>query len=149
MMAMAGQHATGGLEAALTQVGGRWTLQVIDALLSGPRRFGELQATLGGIATNVLAQRLRHLEAQGVVVSTPYSTRPPRYAYELTAAGRELGGALLLLTRWGSEHASGSPGEDGPHHLPCGTSLEPRWYCPTCDRTVGDTEADVDGLRWV
>jgi len=149
MTGMADQQSPGGLQAALTQVGGRWTLQVIDALLAGPRRFGELQAALGGIATNVLAQRLRHLEAQDVVVSTPYSTRPPRYAYELTAAGRELGGALLLLTRWGSEHASGTSGEDGPHHDSCGTPLEPRWYCPTCDRTVGDTEAEPDDLRWV
>jgi DNA-binding HxlR family transcriptional regulator len=146
---MTDQRPSGGLEAALAQVGGRWTLQVIDALQSGPMRFGELQAALGGIATNVLAQRLRHLETEGVVVSTPYSTRPPRYAYELTAAGKELGGALLLLTRWGSEHAGGATDTDGPHHRLCGTPLEPRWYCPTCDRAVLDEEADVDGLRWV
>jgi DNA-binding HxlR family transcriptional regulator len=146
---MTDQKPSGGLQAALAQVGGRWTLQVIDALQSGPMRFGELQAALGGIATNVLAQRLRHLEAEGVVVSSPYSSRPPRYAYELTAAGRELGGALLLLTRWGSEHAGGAADTDGPHHGVCGTPLEPRWYCPTCDRAVDDEEADVDGLRWV
>ena len=149
MMAMADTQGSGGLDAALTQVGGRWTLQIIDALLVGPRRFGELEAALDGIATNVLAQRLRHLEAQGVVVSTPYSTRPPRYAYELTAAGRELAGALLLLTRWGSEHGGGASGGDGPHHHSCGTPLEPRWYCPTCDRTIHEEEADVDDLRWV
>src|SRR5438876_9097089 len=99
------EHRTGadGLQAAVARVGDRWSLLVIDALLRGPLRFGELQEALGGIATNVLSQRLRHLEHEGVVVAQPYINRPPRYAYDLTAAGRDLAGALLLLTRWGSE----------------------------------------------
>jgi DNA-binding HxlR family transcriptional regulator len=139
-----------GLHAALERVGDRWTLLAIDVLLTGPRRFGELQEALGGIATNVLSQRLRHLETEGVVVARPYSTRPPRYIYELTASGRDLAGALLLLTRWGSQHASGGQAaEVGPHHQACGTALEPRWYCPTCDRVVDEDEAHLDEFRWV
>jgi DNA-binding HxlR family transcriptional regulator len=152
MASMATNQAADGLRAALARVGDRWTLLVIDALLAGPRRFGELQDALGGIATNVLSQRLRRLEKDGVIVALPYSTRPPRYAYELTAAGRELAGALLLLTRWGSDHGragAGAPIERGPHHEACGTALEPRWYCPTCDRVVRDGEANIDALRWV
>jgi DNA-binding HxlR family transcriptional regulator len=149
MLAMAQEQAAAGLQAALTRVGDRWALLVIDALQGGPRRFGELQDALDGIATNVLTQRLRRLEKEGVVIAMPYSTRPPRYAYELTAAGRELAGALLLLTRWGSEHGRGGPLEHGPHHQSCGTPLEPRWYCPTCDRAVRDEETDADDLRWV
>jgi DNA-binding HxlR family transcriptional regulator len=150
-VAMVQEQAAAGLQAALSRVGDRWVLLVIDALQAGPKRFGELQEALGGIATNVLTQRLRRLEKEGVVVALPYSTRPPRYAYELTAAGRELAGALLLLTRWGSEHAraDGGPVEHGPHHQSCGSPLEPRWYCPTCDRVVLANEADVDDLRWV
>src|ERR1700724_2574166 len=101
---MVEERPADGLQGALARGGDRWTLLVIDALQGGPRRFGELQEALGGIATNVLSQRLRRLEKDGVIVALPYSTRPPRYAYELTAAGRELAGALLLLTRWGSEH---------------------------------------------
>jgi DNA-binding HxlR family transcriptional regulator len=123
------------LDAALAQVGDRWSLRLIDALLPGPRRFNELQHDLEGIATNVLSQRLKHLERSGVIVARPYSRRPPRYSYELTENGRELGGALLLLTGWGARH---SDGVDTPHHQACGTSLEPRWFCPTCDRVVGD-----------
>jgi DNA-binding HxlR family transcriptional regulator len=153
MVPMVQEPAAGGLQSALARVGDRWTLLVIDALQAGPRRFGELQDALGGIATNVLSQRLRRLEKDGVIIAMPYSTRPPRYAYELTAAGRELAGALLLLTRWGSQHGrGGAPAESvdhGPHHQACGTPLEPRWYCPTCDRAVRDEEADVDDLRWV
>jgi DNA-binding HxlR family transcriptional regulator len=150
MIRMADQASEEGLEAALSRVGDRWSLLVIDALLGGARRFGELQEALGGIATNVLSQRLRRLEDEGVVVAKPYSTRPPRYAYELTAAGRDLAGALLLLTRWGSEHVGDGRGrESGPHHQACGTALEPRWYCPTCDRVVHDDETRLDELRWL
>ena len=79
----------GPLEEALASVGDRWTLLVVAALLDGPRRFGDLQRALPGIAPNVLSGRLRHLEEQGLVVAQPYSKRPPRYVYELTGAGGE------------------------------------------------------------
>ena len=67
------------LSDALTTVGDRWTLMVVAALLDGPRRFGELQAQVSGIAPNVLSQRLRHLEHNGLLVARPYSRRPPRF----------------------------------------------------------------------
>jgi len=133
------------LEAALARVGDRWSLLVVNALLGGPRRFGELEADLPGIASNVLSQRLKHLEGLGVVVSRPYSSRPPRYAYELTASGHELAGAIRLLGQWAVDHLDGVG--SGPTHPSCGTALEARWYCPTCDRTVDDGEGDE--LRYV
>jgi DNA-binding HxlR family transcriptional regulator len=122
------------LDRALSQVGDRWSFLLVDALLDGPRRFGELQAAVPGIATNVLTQRLRSLEATRVVVARPYSARPPRMAYELTSAGRELAGALRLLAQWGADTQSAPT----PSHLACGTPLEARWWCPTCDRMVDD-----------
>src|SRR5262249_51155655 len=85
------------LSATLQTVGARWTLLVIAALLDGPRRFGELQQELSGIAPNVLSQRLRTLERDALVVARPYSERPPRFVYELTSTGRELSGVLRLL----------------------------------------------------
>jgi DNA-binding HxlR family transcriptional regulator len=127
------------LEATLTQVGDRWSLLLIDALLDGPRRFNDLQSAVNGIATNVLTDRLRQLTAYGVVVARPYSTRPLRYTYELTRAGHELAGALRLLSDWGSTHGTA----DAPAHTTCGTKLEARWYCPTCDHTVEDPDPTV------
>jgi DNA-binding HxlR family transcriptional regulator len=59
------------LESALATVGDRWTLLVIAALLDGPKRFGELQTDLPGIAPNVLSQRLRALERDALVVARP------------------------------------------------------------------------------
>src|SRR3954463_11931572 len=109
---------------AVAPVGDRWTLLVVDALLDGARRFGELAAAVGGIAPNVLTQRLRHLESEGLVVPHAYSQRPRRFEYELTASGRELAGALRLLAAWGARQAGG----EGPRHELCGGALEVRWW---------------------
>src|SRR3989337_1666942 len=94
------------LEAALDRVGGRWSLLVVEAMLDGPRRFGELAESLSGIAPNILTDRLRRLERAGIVRSTPYQERPTRLAYDLTADGRDLASALRLLADWGSRGRS-------------------------------------------
>lgn len=128
------------LDEALRRIGDRWTLQVVEVLLAGPARFGELESQLGAIAPNVLTKRLRALEADGLIRSTPYSDRPVRLAYELTDAGADLATALSVLRSWGSRHLGG----EHRHHGPCGSELEVRWWCPTCDRAVDDDEADAD-----
>ena len=127
------------LAAALDSVGDRWTLLVVGALLDGPRRFGDLQEDLPRISPNVLSARLRRLEGDGLILAQPYSERPRRFVYELTASGRELAGALRLLADWGARHREGA---DPPRHEVCGTPVEAHWWCPTCDRRVDDDEAD-------
>ena len=117
---------------AVARVGDRWSLLIVDELLAGPRRFNDLQEAIAGLAPNILSQRLKHLEREGVLLARPYSERPPRFEYELTASGRELAGALRLLAHWGARGAD----EETPRHEPCGTPLETRWYCPTCGVTV-------------
>jgi DNA-binding HxlR family transcriptional regulator len=124
---------------ALATVGDRWTLLLIAALLDGPRRFGELQEEVEGIAPNVLTQRLRQLERNALVVAQPYSERPPRFVYELTAAGRELAGVLRLLAGWGARNAEGAA---VPRHTVCGTPMEATWWCPTCERPVSEDEGE-------
>jgi DNA-binding HxlR family transcriptional regulator len=125
------------LAAALDSVGDRWTLLLVEALLDAPRRFGDLQDALPGIAPNVLTQRLRRLAGEGLVLAQPYSERPRRFVYELTAAGHELAGALRLLADWGARHREGG---EPPRHDVCGTPVEARLWCPTCERPVGDDE---------
>src|SRR5262249_37354089 len=119
------------LAEALARVGDRWTLLIVEALLSGPRRFNDLLGQLPGIAANILSERLRRLERDGLLVARPYSERPPRAAYQLTADGQELAGALRLLAQWGTRHTDPA---DTPRHLTCGTPIEARWSCPTCDQ---------------
>ncbi len=127
------------LDAALALVGDRWTLLLVSALLTGPRRFNDLLADVRGIAPNVLSHRLRRLEREGIVVARPYSQRPLRVGYELTADGQGLAGALRLLSDWGARR-SNRP--EGMRHATCGTPIEAHWYCPTCARPVEDDEAD-------
>src|SRR3990172_7713670 len=130
------------LAAALDRVGDRWSLLVVDALMDGPRRFNELGESLAGIAPNILTDRLRRLEREGVVVSARYSQRPPRMDYALTADGRELAGALRLLADWGARRSqAGVDAHEPLRHASCGTPLEARWYCPTCSLAVRDSEA--------
>ena len=84
-------------------------------------------------------KRLRHLEQEDVVVATPYTQRPPRFDYRLTATGLELAGALRLLATWGADR---DPDAVPLHHGACGTPVEARWYCPTCARFVEGDETD-------
>ena len=93
---------------------------------------------MAGIAPNVLSDRLRRLEAGGLVMAEPYSERPRRFVYELTAAGRDLAGVLRLLADWGARNQGGEP----PRHGACGSPVEARWWCPTCERPVEGEEAE-------
>jgi DNA-binding HxlR family transcriptional regulator len=129
------------LEAALDRVGDRWSLLVVEALLDGPRRFGELGDALPAIAPNILADRLRRLERAGILRATPYQERPTRLAYDLTADGRDLASALRLLADWGARHSRDA---EPLRHLTCGTPLEARWYCPTCTTVVDAADAPED-----
>ena len=131
------RHAA--LAEALSRVGDRWTLLVIAALLDGPKRFGELQEELPGIAPNVLTQRLRTLKRDAILLTRPYSERPPRFEYELTTAGQELAGVLRLLASWG---ARGSGQESEIRHSVCGTPMEARWWCPSCEQPVSEDEGE-------
>jgi DNA-binding HxlR family transcriptional regulator len=129
---------TSPLAEALESVGDRWTLLIVATLLEGPRRFGELQDELEGIAPNVLSSRLRQLEEEGLVVAEPYCERPPRFVYELTEPGRALSGPLRLLAHWAARRRGDS---EQPVHAACGTPLDATWYCPTCQQPVADEDA--------
>ena len=132
------------LAAALERVGDRWSLLLIEALLDGPRRFGELSDAVAGIAPNILSERLKRLEGERIVRATPYSERPPRFTYALTDEGLELAGVLRLLADWGSR---GSAHAEPMRHALCGTPVEARLWCPTCARSLERPEADE--LRFV
>jgi len=130
--------ASNALSGALDRVGDRWSLLVVDALMDQPRRFADLQSDLPDIATNVLTQRLRRLEEDGILMAVPYSRRPVRYSYALTESGRDLGSAMRLLAQWSADHGGGEG--QAPTHDDCGTPLVVRWWCPTCER-VSETES--------
>jgi DNA-binding HxlR family transcriptional regulator len=93
---------------SLDIVGDKWSLLVVRDLLHGKRTYGELVDSPEGIPTNILADRLKRLEAAGIIVSRPYQQRPMRYAYTLTSKGNALGDVLLAFVRWGKQHIPGT-----------------------------------------
>ena len=94
-----------GVTRALELVGERWALLIVRDLLVGPRRYGELAAGLPRIPSNILAARLKELQAAGVIRRAP---RSRVIIYELTPYGRELEPVVLALGAWGAR-AMGDP----------------------------------------
>lgn len=131
--------STTALDRALTALGDRWSLQIVKALLPGAKRYNELAAELDAIAPNVLAARLRHLARARLIDMVPYQERPRRMQYSLTPDGRSLADVLGVLETWADSVDGGTPSRI---HGACGTALQWRRWCPTCDRIdAGDDEA--------
>jgi DNA-binding HxlR family transcriptional regulator/putative sterol carrier protein len=102
-----------GLARALDLVGERWTLLVVRELLMGPKRYTDLRAGLPGIATNLLAERLAHLEQIGLVRRERVQPPTPAVIYELTERGRALETPIVELGRWGGlALGDPAPGQD-------------------------------------
>jgi DNA-binding HxlR family transcriptional regulator len=139
------RRPTSPLAEALNRVGDRWTLLVVAALLDGPRRFNELQEAVDGVAPNILSSRLKALIEHALVVQHLYQERPPRFVYELSESGRELAGALRLLADWGARSAGSA---EPLRHQACGSALQARWWCPSCESPVED-DAGEEPLEFV
>lgn len=117
-------------------VGDRWTALLVGALFLGLRRYDDINAALG-IATNILADRLRRLVSAGVIEQQLYRQRPPRHEYRLTAKGWDLFPFTLALHDWGTRWIQ-SP--HGPsmclQHRSCGRRLRPKLVCAACREVV-------------
>jgi DNA-binding HxlR family transcriptional regulator len=129
-----------GVSEAAAVLGDRWSAIVIAALLDGPLRYGELRERVAGIAPNILSAKLKKLEHDGLVVSSRYSERPPRFEYRLTETGVELTDVLRLMAAWGGRRSATGHAPTAPVHGLCGTPLQVQWWCPTCQQP-----ADPDG----
>jgi DNA-binding HxlR family transcriptional regulator len=100
-----------GVARSLDAIGERWALLVVRELLLGPKRFSALHRGLGGVSQNVLAQRLRELEAAGVVRRRRLGPPAGSWAYELTEQGSALEPVLVALGRWGRNRPMTAEGE--------------------------------------
>jgi len=127
-----------GVARALDAVGERWALLVVRELLLGPKRFTDLHRGLGGASQNVLSQRLRELEAAGVVRKRKLGPPAGAWVYELTERGSELEPILVALGRWGRHRAMATDAELSVDALMLAlkTTFDPA--------TAGDLEATVD-----
>ena len=101
------------LSLALDQVGDRWTLHILMALLGGPKRYTELKQLLAGAGTNILTDRLRGLAANGLVSRTTGNAPGSQTRYRLTERGAQLGPVIGGLATWGLALLTGTaPGLD-------------------------------------
>lgn len=89
-------------------IGDKWSLLLIRDLFAGKSTYGELLDSQERIPTNILADRLRRLEEAGIIAKSPYQERPVRFAYALTAKGKDMGDVLIALVRWGRKHIAGT-----------------------------------------
>ena len=89
-------------------LGDKWTLIVIRDLFLGKRAYGEFLQSAEGIPTNILAERLKRLEAAGILRKEPYQERPIRYYYCLTEKGQDLLPVLAEMARWANRHIPGT-----------------------------------------
>jgi DNA-binding HxlR family transcriptional regulator len=85
---------------AVELIGRRWTGAILRSLLTGSTRFGQIQAAVPGLSDRLLAERLRELEAEGIVERTVTPSRPVRIEYRLTAKGESLGSVVRVLADW-------------------------------------------------
>lgn len=133
------------LDRAFQVLGDRWTSHVIAAAFMGRRRFNDFQGALG-VAPNILSDRLSRLVDLGVLHRELYQQRPDRWAYRLTATGRDLYPLIVELNRWGDRWLDGGRGPPLiTYHRPCGHILEPRITCDQCGETVDATTVTPAG----
>ncbi|HJO82761.1 MAG: helix-turn-helix domain-containing protein [SAR202 cluster bacterium] len=124
---------SGPVARALELVGERWTILILQELLRGRTRFAQLKESVGGIAPNVLSDRLKTLEDYDVVERRFYSDHPPRAEYRLTKKGHELGIVAGALAVWGAKYLSD---DIVLAHTECGSAMNVIYYCPTCETSV-------------
>lgn len=130
-----------GLAYALDIVGERWTLLIIRELVAGPRRFVDLIDGLPGISTNLLTERLKGLEENGVIRRRILPPPAGSMVYELTTVGRALEKALLELGKWGRQFIPAAI--EGLHVLHVGSyALTPKtFFRPELAQGINETYA--------
>lgn len=130
-----------GLARALDVVGERWTLLIVRNLLAGPLRYGELQSTLPGITTNLLAKRLKEMQAAELIERDDVR-------YRLAARGRALEAAVMALGAWGGRYLEAGPREHDVVEIRWGMVSFKRRYRGTHEGTaqfnIGDRRFVID-----
>ena len=134
------------LAKALDVIGERWSLLIVRELFEGPRRYTDLRDDIPGISTDVLASRLKDLEADGIVVRRELPPPAASKVYELTDLGRGLGPAMAAMVKWGTQLLGPkTPDEEfRPHWLVTGLRAMLRAHRAADVRIEVDFDIGVD-----
>jgi len=116
-------------------IGEKWALLAVREIGAGSRRFDEIVFDTGA-PRDVLAARLRSLQAAGVVERQQYQERPARFEYVLTTAGEDLIGVIQAIREWGDVHARHDTENIVPFTHACGAELHPAVVCRACGQDI-------------
>lgn len=95
---------SGCIAAAMEIVGNKWTALILRDLFAGPKRFCELEKSVGNINPRTLSQRLDDLEDHGIISKQSFAEMPPRIEYTLTEKGQDLLPVLKQMAAWGTKY---------------------------------------------
>ncbi|HET8709539.1 MAG TPA: helix-turn-helix domain-containing protein [Candidatus Saccharimonadales bacterium] len=96
----------GCVAAAMDIIGSKWTALILRDLAAGPKRFSELEKSVGSINPRTLSQRLDELQTQGILTKQVFTEVPPRTEYTLTQKGQDLIPVLRQMAAWGTKYAT-------------------------------------------
>ena len=94
----------GCIASAMEIIGSKWTALILRDLFEGPKRFGELEKSVGNINPRTLSQRLDDLESHGIIIKQSFAEVPPRTEYTLTEKGEDLLPILKQMAAWGNRY---------------------------------------------
>jgi DNA-binding HxlR family transcriptional regulator len=135
-----------GLAYALDVVGERWTLLIVRELVAGPRRFKDLLDGLPGISTNLLSERLKNLEQQGLIRRRTLAPPAGSMVYELTRLGQSLEPALIELGKWGSQFVPPAPHSAAVLHVGSYALTPKTFFRPELAQGIDETyQLHIDG----
>lgn len=125
----------------LNIIGDKWTLLILRQIMIGHKTYKEMQEGLDGIPTNLLSERLKCLETDGLITTQLYQNHPPRYEYLLTDSGKDLSDIFYSLIMWGEKHLKVCYKQ--LTHSECGHKIEHQYLCPHCNKTIKGDEINV------
>lgn len=94
----------GCIASAMEIIGSKWTALILRDLAESPKRFSELEKSVGSINPRTLSQRLGDLEKHAIVTKRPFPETPPRIEYALTQKGKDLVPVLKQMAAWGDKY---------------------------------------------
>lgn len=129
----------------LNIIGDKWTLLILRQLSNGRDTYNSILENLDGIPSNLLSNRLKSLEEDGLIVPVLYQSHPPRYRYMLTESGKDLDDVFYSIILWGEKHLDKCYKE--LIHKPCNHSINLQYYCPHCGKVVDKSEITVKEVK--
>lgn len=125
----------------LNIIGDKWTLLILRQIMMGRDTYKDIHDRLEGIPTNLLSDRLKSLEIDGLIEPQLYQNHPPRYRYLLSNSGKDLCDVFNSIILWGEKHLKKCYKQLS--HKSCGHRVELQYYCSNCDKVIDREDISV------